>query len=63
MDRAGSGGACPEAGPTYGPLSAVAAFLLWLWIAMLIVLCCAELDSEIERGTSLYGGHAGPDRT
>ena len=50
-------------GPTYGPLSAVAAFLLWLWIAMLIVLCCAELDSEIERGTSLYGGHAGPDRT
>lgn len=40
---------------TYGSLGAVAALLLWLWTAFLIVLTCAELDSEIERLTSLYG--------
>ena len=41
---------------TYGPLSTVVAFLLWLWVDFLAVLACAELDSVIERQTGLYGG-------
>ncbi|WP_237478380.1 YihY/virulence factor BrkB family protein [Lichenibacterium dinghuense] len=48
---------------TYGSLSTVVAFLLWLWIDFLVVLCCAELDSVIERQTGLYGGAGrGPNR-
>ncbi|WP_237480706.1 YihY/virulence factor BrkB family protein [Lichenibacterium dinghuense] len=43
---------------TYGSLSTVVAFLLWLWVDFLIVLACAELDSEIERKTGLYGRRA-----
>ena len=43
---------------TYGSLSAVVAFLLWLWVDFFVVLACAELDSEIERMTGLYGGRA-----
>lgn len=46
---------------TYGPLSTVVAFLLWLWFAFYVVLACAELDSVIERRTKLYGGD-GPAR-
>ncbi|WP_237479343.1 YihY/virulence factor BrkB family protein [Lichenibacterium dinghuense] len=41
---------------TYGPLSTVVAFLLWLWFGFYVVLACAELDSVIERRTGLYGG-------
>ena len=40
---------------TYGSLSTVVGFLLWLWIDILVVLACAELDSVIERQTGLYG--------
>lgn len=48
---------------TYGSLSTVVAFLLWLWIDFLVVLCCAELNSVIERQTGLYGAAGpGPDR-
>jgi membrane protein len=41
---------------TYGSLSTVVAFLLWLWVDFFVVLACAELDSIIERQTGLYGG-------
>lgn len=41
---------------TYGSLSTVVAFLLWLWVNFFVVLACAELDSIIERQTGLYGG-------
>ena len=41
---------------TYGSLSTVVAFLLWLWVDFFVVLACAELDSIIERRTGLYGG-------
>lgn len=40
---------------TYGSLSTVVAFLIWLWLDFLVVLACAELDSVIERQTGLYG--------
>lgn len=40
---------------TYGSLSAVASFLLWLWLCFVIVLAAAELDSCIEVETRIYG--------
>lgn len=40
---------------TYGSLSTIVAFMLWLWVIFLIVLACAELDSCIERETGVYG--------
>ena len=45
---------------TYGSLSAVVSFLLWLWISFLIVLGAAELDSCIEVETGLYGRQGPP---
>jgi membrane protein len=44
-----------ELSATYGSLSTIVAFLLWLWVDFLVVLACAELDSVIERQTGLYG--------
>ena len=41
---------------TYGSLSSLIAFMLWLWICFWIVLVCAELDSCIESETGLYLG-------
>ena len=41
---------------TYGSLSTVAAFLLWLWVSVAIVLAGAELDMALHRVTGLYGG-------
>lgn len=46
---------------TYGSLSTVVAFLLWLWLSFVIVLCGAELDAAIGDETSLYGGGSGRD--
>ncbi|MFC6792146.1 YihY/virulence factor BrkB family protein [Methylobacterium komagatae] len=43
---------------TYGSLSTVAAFLLWLWVSVAIVLVGAELDVALYRGTGLYGGRS-----
>jgi membrane protein len=40
---------------TYGSLSTVAAFLLWLWVSVVIVLAGAELDMAIRHETGLYG--------
>lgn len=40
---------------TYGSLSTVVAFMLWLWVSFLIVLAGAELDAAVEQETGLYG--------
>lgn len=45
---------------TYGSLSTVVAFLLWLWLSFAIVLCGAELDEAIQEETGLYGGDRAP---
>ena len=37
---------------TYGPLGAVAAFMVWLWIVSVVVLVGAELNAEIEHQTA-----------
>ena len=44
---------------TYGSLSTIVAFMLWLWVIFLDVLACAELDSCIEHETGIYGGTSG----
>lgn len=41
---------------TYGALSGVIVFLLWLWITNLALLFGAELDAELERGRQLQAG-------
>lgn len=41
---------------TYGSLTGVIVFLLWLWISNLALLFGAELDAELERGRQLQGG-------
>ncbi|UIY44264.1 YihY/virulence factor BrkB family protein [Methylobacterium radiotolerans] len=38
---------------TYGSLSTVAAFLLWLWVSVAIVLAGAELDMALDHETRL----------
>jgi membrane protein len=43
---------------TYGSLAGVVVFLIWLWIANLVLLFGAELDAEIERGRQLQAGIA-----
>ncbi|HEY7900187.1 MAG TPA: YihY/virulence factor BrkB family protein [Caulobacteraceae bacterium] len=39
-------------GVTYGSLSTLIGFMLWLWLSVLIVLLGAELNSEIEHQTA-----------
>jgi membrane protein len=41
---------------TYGTLAGVVVFLLWIWIANVVLLLGAELDSEIERARALVSG-------
>lgn len=43
---------------TYGSLAGVIVFLLWLWIANLVLLFGAEFDAELERGRQLQAGIA-----
>jgi len=38
---------------TYGSLGAVIALMMWMWMSAIIVLCGAELNSEIEHQTSI----------
>ncbi|MBX3480306.1 MAG: YihY/virulence factor BrkB family protein [Caulobacter sp.] len=37
---------------TYGPLGAVIAFMVWVWLSILIILIGAELNAEIEHQTA-----------
>jgi membrane protein len=41
---------------TYGSLAGIIVFLLWIWIANVILLLGSELDSEIERVRQLVSG-------
>lgn len=34
---------------TYGSLSTVIAFMMWLWLSFTVVLAGAELDAAVER--------------
>ncbi len=38
---------------TYGSLGAAIGLMMWMWMSAIIVLCGAELNSEIERQTAL----------
>jgi membrane protein len=38
---------------TYGSLGAAIGLMMWMWMSAIIVLCGAELNSEIERQTTL----------
>jgi membrane protein len=40
-------------GVTYGSLSAVVGFLLWVWFSLIVLLFGAELNAEIEHQTAL----------
>lgn len=41
---------------SYGSLAGVIIFLVWLWIANLVLLFGAEFDAEVERGRELQAG-------
>ena len=41
---------------TYGSLGAVIGLMMWLWIASMVVLVGAELNSEVERHLKLVNG-------
>jgi membrane protein len=47
---------------TYGSLGAAIGLMMWMWMSAIIVLCGAELNSEIEKytaqDTSAAGRHA-----
>jgi membrane protein len=47
---------------TYGSLGAAIGLMMWMWMSAIIVLCGAELNSEIEHQTALDStiGHAKP---
>jgi membrane protein len=46
---------------TYGSLGAAIGLMMWMWMSAIIVLCGAELNSEIERQIALEAatGHPG----
>jgi membrane protein len=47
---------------TYGAISSVIVFLIWLWLSNLAILLGAELDAELERARAMAAGHRGePD--
>ena len=37
---------------TYGSLGAVIGFMTWIWISTIVVITCAELNSELEHQTA-----------
>jgi membrane protein len=47
---------------TYGALSGVVIFLIWMWISNLAVLFGAELNAEVERGRELQAGVPGAEK-
>jgi membrane protein len=38
---------------TYGSLGAAIGLMIWMWMSAIVVLCGAELNSEIEHQTAL----------
>jgi len=47
---------------TYGALSGVVVFLLWLWITNIAILLGAEFNAEMERAKRIQAGVAGANR-
>lgn len=45
---------------TYGSLGAAIAMMMWLWIASMVVMTGAELNSEVERQIKMENGVADP---
>ena len=45
---------------TYGSLGAAIAMMMWLWIAAIVVMTGAELNSEVERQIKMENGVADP---
>ena len=45
---------------TYGSLSTVVAFMLWLWLSFAVILAGAELDAAIDQDG--HGGHRDPEQ-
>jgi membrane protein len=41
---------------TYGSLSGIIVFLLWLWLSNVAILAGAEFDAELERGRAIAAG-------
>jgi membrane protein len=41
---------------TYGTLSGIIVFLVWLWLSNIAILLGAELDSELERRRAIAAG-------
>jgi membrane protein len=37
----------------YGPIGAVIAFMVWIWVSVLVLLIGAELNAEIEHQTAV----------
>lgn len=48
---------------TYGSLGAAIAMMMWLWIAAIVVLVGAELNSEVERQIKIENGVVPKDET
>src|SRR5690625_912109 len=42
--------------PTYGALTGIVLFLVWLWVVNLAILTGAEIDAELERNRQLHAG-------
>jgi membrane protein len=42
---------------TYGSLTAVIVFLVWLWITNVVILLGAEMNAELERERQIHQGH------
>lgn len=47
---------------TYGPLGAVMAFMLWVWLSVIVLLLGAELNAEIEHQTAVDTTHGRIER-
>jgi membrane protein len=46
---------------TYGTISGVIIFLVWLWITNIAILLGAEMDAELERARAIEAGHPADD--
>jgi membrane protein len=46
---------------TYGTISGVIIFLVWLWITNIAILLGAEMDAELERARAIAAGHPADD--
>jgi membrane protein len=45
---------------TYGSLGAIIGLMTWMWMSAIVVLCGAELNSEIDRQTNIDGKQGRP---